>query len=69
VKRNLIRLGKDKLVKETLGKWRTTPAGEKELNAMDTARGSGAEADVSNAVAAARLTPQLATSADLDHGY
>jgi hypothetical protein len=38
VKRNLTRLGKDKLVKETLGKWRTTPTGEKELNAMDTAR-------------------------------
>jgi hypothetical protein len=38
VKRNLSRLLKDKLVKETLGKWRTTPAGEKELNAIDTAR-------------------------------
>jgi AAA domain/RepB DNA-primase from phage plasmid len=38
VKRNLVRLGKDKLVKETLGKWRTTPVGEKELNAIDTAR-------------------------------
>jgi hypothetical protein len=38
VKRNFTRLLKDKLVKETMGKWRTTPAGEKELNAMDTAR-------------------------------
>jgi AAA domain-containing protein len=38
VKRNLTRLQKDKLVKETLGKWRTTSAGEKELNAIDKAR-------------------------------
>jgi hypothetical protein len=38
VKRNLSRLLKDKLVKETIGKWRTTPAGEKELNAIDSAR-------------------------------
>jgi AAA domain len=38
VKRNLSRLLKDKLVKETIGKWRTTPAGEKELNAIDVAR-------------------------------
>jgi hypothetical protein len=38
VKRNLARLVDDKLVRETLGKWRVTPAGEKELNAIDTAK-------------------------------
>jgi AAA domain-containing protein len=38
VKRNLARLVDDKLVRETLGKWRVTPAGEKELNAIDMAR-------------------------------
>jgi len=37
-KRNLDRLSKDKLVREVMGKWRVTPAGEKELNAIDTAK-------------------------------
>jgi hypothetical protein len=38
VKRNLDRLAKDKLVREIMGKWRVTLAGEKELNAIDTAK-------------------------------
>nr|WP_316178263.1 MULTISPECIES: AAA family ATPase [unclassified Bradyrhizobium] len=38
VKRNLTRLASDKLVKETLGKWRVTEAGQKELNAIELAR-------------------------------
>jgi AAA domain len=38
VKRNLARLLKDKLVRETLGKWRATEAGQRELNAIDAAK-------------------------------
>jgi len=38
VKRNLARLLKDKLVRETMGKWRATEAGQRELNAIDAAR-------------------------------
>ncbi len=38
VKRNLARLAADKLVKEIMGKWRATSTGEKELNAIDTAK-------------------------------
>src|SRR5258706_15172381 len=38
VKRNRARLLKDKLVRETMGKWRTTEAGQRELNAIDVAR-------------------------------
>jgi hypothetical protein len=38
VKRNLARLLKDKLVRETMGKWRATEAGQRELNAMDAAK-------------------------------
>jgi hypothetical protein len=41
VKRNLARLSKDKLVREVMGKWRVTPAGEKELNAIDLAYAAG----------------------------
>jgi hypothetical protein len=41
VKRNLARLSKDKLVREVMGKWRITPAGEKELNAIDLAKAAG----------------------------
>lgn len=38
VSRVLKRLLKEKLVVERLGTWRTTPAGDKELNALDLAR-------------------------------
>jgi hypothetical protein len=38
VKRNLTRLLKDKLVRETMGKWRATEAGQRELNAIDAAK-------------------------------
>jgi AAA domain len=38
VKRNLARLLKDKLVRETMGKWRATEAGQRELNAIDAAK-------------------------------
>jgi hypothetical protein len=38
VKRNLARLLKDKLVRETMGKWRITEAGQRELNARDVAK-------------------------------
>ena len=34
----LKRLAKDKLVVERLGTWRTMPAGDKELNAIDLAK-------------------------------
>jgi hypothetical protein len=37
-KRILNLLSKDKLVRQVMGKWRITPAGEKELNAIDRAR-------------------------------
>ncbi|MGC2776830.1 MAG: AAA family ATPase [Bradyrhizobium sp.] len=38
VKRGLARLAKDKLVKETMGKWRATEAGQRELNAIELAK-------------------------------
>ncbi len=38
VTRNLARLAKDGLVKEAIGKWRPTPAGQRELNAIDLQR-------------------------------
>jgi len=38
VKRNLARLLKDKLVRETMGKWKTTSAGQQALNEAETAR-------------------------------
>jgi hypothetical protein len=38
VRRNLDRLAKDKLVREVMGKWRATEAGQRELNAIDAAR-------------------------------
>jgi hypothetical protein len=38
VKRNLVRLAKDKMVRETMGKWRATEAGQRELNAIDVAK-------------------------------
>ncbi|SIO53793.1 AAA domain-containing protein [Bradyrhizobium erythrophlei] len=38
VRRNLDRLAKDKLVREVMGKWRATEAGQRELNAIDAAK-------------------------------
>jgi AAA domain len=38
VKRNLARLLKDKLVRETIGKWKTTSAGQQALNEAEVAR-------------------------------
>ena len=38
ITRSLARLAKDGLVKEALGKWRATPAGQRELNAIDLQR-------------------------------
>jgi hypothetical protein len=38
VKRNLARLVDDKMVRETMGKWRITEAGQRELNARDVAK-------------------------------
>jgi hypothetical protein len=38
VNRSLAQLAKDGLVKETMRKWRATPAGQRELNAIDLQR-------------------------------
>jgi hypothetical protein len=35
---NLARLSKDKLVRETMGKWRATEAEQRELNSIDAAK-------------------------------